>query len=245
MLRFQFIEVIASLGIAKFYSSKKAANPSEAIQKLLDEHIIPNATWHDSQAYRNGPTGRLYTVDVDLVLKENLLYLEDLFNTFAGSQKLSILGAEKKMTLGELQSLVEQAGLIDNVLTAREVKIAILYSNQTEVNELKDADACRTLVFVEFLETIARISDMKDLSPFFNKIIQDVHQTPELKSLVTSFQIFNSEPTDWLPETGNLALKIRVVLHILYSTIIKHRSIISPKFSTQLNLLHSMYRTTM
>jgi hypothetical protein len=52
LLRFQFMEAIVNVALAKYLKSNAVGTVPEAVQLLLSETIEPRAKWHDSQAYR-------------------------------------------------------------------------------------------------------------------------------------------------------------------------------------------------
>ena len=208
LLRFQFLEVVVALSVSKF-SRNGEMTPHQGVLKMLSEYILPNATWHDAQGYRNGQdNGRLYTYGNDVVLKAHLIVLQEVFDMYSGSQQKNVVGQKKRMAIAEFNSMVDDIGFTDETLASREVRIAVLYSKQTHVNEIKDYELVRSLDFNEFLEACARIADMKDMTGMYSKLT-NAEDTSGVKRLLED--IGESSDGSWCSgDDGNLTLKLQV-----------------------------------
>ncbi|RHY32502.1 hypothetical protein DYB32_002510 [Aphanomyces invadans] len=135
----RFIEAIAFLAVSKFFKSKRASSVSEAISMLLQHHIKPRASWHDSQEYRTHksyaqPTC-LFSPQVDMIFKDHLYLLKELFASFAGTIDTTPAACEKskRLSFAEFMYLCEQGNLVDESLPARDLKLALMRSKETEV----------------------------------------------------------------------------------------------------------------
>ncbi|OQS07790.1 hypothetical protein THRCLA_00212, partial [Thraustotheca clavata] len=231
LYRFQFIETIAFLSISKFVKSKRVTSTVEALKLMMNNHIIPKASYHDSQAYRMKP---LYTPVIDLIFKDHLQLLKEVFSMFAGSIEKGD-PRFKRLTFAEFMSMCEHSGLIDEGLATREVKLAIVRAKETEAFDPTGdgeewSEEWKKVGFNEFIEACARIADAKDLTTFYNKVKTN-GDTNDL------FDILSSKPREW-GAYGNLALKLPVVLKQICLPLSKARKMsIAPLMLKQIALV--------
>ncbi|RHY76015.1 hypothetical protein DYB38_000507 [Aphanomyces astaci] len=136
-----FIETIAFLAVSKFVKSKRATSVHDAIAMFVQHHIEPHATWHDSQAYRthksvDAQPSCLYSPQVDLIFKDHLYLLKEVFASFAGTIDTTPPTTNekaKRLSFAEFTSLCDEVHLTDESLPARDLKIALMRSKETEV----------------------------------------------------------------------------------------------------------------
>ncbi|RLO12689.1 hypothetical protein DYB28_005535 [Aphanomyces astaci] len=136
-----FIETIAFLAVSKFVKSKRATSVHDAIAMFVQHHIEPHATWHDSQAYRthksvDAQPSCLYSPQVDLIFKDHLYLLKEVFASFAGTIDTTPPATNekaKRLSFAEFTSLCDEVHLTDESLPARDLKIALMRSKETEV----------------------------------------------------------------------------------------------------------------
>jgi hypothetical protein len=104
---------------------------------------------------------RYYNEPCDLLLKKFQPQLQQVYRLYSGKE--NALGEPKRVSISEWIQLTERAGFVDDVFTMREVKLSYLRAQETAVDE-QDSDQHRKMAFVEFIEALARVADMKDLS---------------------------------------------------------------------------------
>jgi hypothetical protein len=137
--------------------------PSECIQNLTHDHLLPALDLEqnhieDGEQWR---WDRYYNEPCDLLLKHHRKPLRRLYSCFTGADE--IIGEVPKMSMAEWCRLVTKSGLVNDVFTLREAKLAFVRAKQTEIDE-QSTDEYRKMEFVEFIEAIARIADMRDLT---------------------------------------------------------------------------------
>ena len=89
LCRFEFYEIITRMARTKYVESSKIANISEAIEKILIEHILPNAPMRfESTEWRKT---FLWTLEVDDLFKANLDNLKKVFQNIKGVKRLQYL----------------------------------------------------------------------------------------------------------------------------------------------------------
>ena len=93
LTRYEFIEIIVRLGIAKFCNANKAATEDQivdAVDRVLTQHFALNTgkgscncEIHDKSKWRKE---NLYTKEIDQVLGDNIAALKAVFNCFQGAK---------------------------------------------------------------------------------------------------------------------------------------------------------------
>lgn len=220
LLRFQFLEIVASLAIAKFST---AASPVIAVRKLLNEYIVPNAVWHDSQSYRNGDYARLYCRTVDMVIREHLGLLQSVFDMLCGNAN--------RLLFTDFMTFIESISVLDETLASREVKLSILYCKETHVNEIAEQEALRSVSFVEFVEALCRIADIKDFSVQYSKFIADARASSNIYLIAKEIGVIDSDLSDWAAETGKLDVKLKLFLKLVALPLTRNRKGLAPKMA--------------
>jgi hypothetical protein len=67
LMRFEFMEAITRIGIAKFGKGTTTTDPAEAIELLFTKHIIPNLPAPAKVQLNSFRNKRLYVEEVDMV----------------------------------------------------------------------------------------------------------------------------------------------------------------------------------
>ncbi|KDO29137.1 hypothetical protein SPRG_05380 [Saprolegnia parasitica CBS 223.65] len=237
LIRFQFLEALVALASSKFLKSKRAPTVAAAVQLLIEQHVT-RATWHDSQTYRGAA---LHTPALDAILKDHLHVLKELFTLFAGSIDVGD-GRGKRLSYAEFVSLCEQAQIIDEGLATRDVKLALMRAKETEVFDATgDGEEWKKIGFPEFLEACARLADAKDLGPFYQRVKSSVftHGTAPSDVVAHNFlQVHSTLPRDWAPNTGDVALKLPIVLKLLCVPVLRARKLpMAPLLVKQISLV--------
>ncbi|EQC29076.1 hypothetical protein SDRG_13235 [Saprolegnia diclina VS20] len=237
LFRFQFLEALVALASSKFLKSKRAPTIVAAVQLMIDQHVT-RATWHDTQTYRGAA---LHTPALDVVFKDHLYVLKELFGLFAGSIDIGD-GRGKRLSYAEFLSLCEQAQIIDEGLATRDVKLALVRAKETEVFDANgDGEEWKKIGFSEFLEACARLADAKDLCPFYQRVKSSVYTHGTAPSDVVAYnflQVHSTPLKDWAPTTGDVALKLPVVLKLLCVPVLRARKLpMAPLLVKQISLV--------
>jgi hypothetical protein len=112
LVRFEFVECVIRIALSKYLDNGAAVDPSGAVRMLMDNHLLPSmgaATVHDRNEYRKT---RLYTEEVDAVLKERIVDLRTLFDNHA-LPKDGSRGQPPAMDIEEWSRFLEKTGITD------------------------------------------------------------------------------------------------------------------------------------
>ena len=90
----------------------------EAIQKFLNEHLIPNCKDHDQHHWRMKKT---FNVEVDNFMKAHQKIWDHLYKKYSGRHVLP--GAKKFMMTDEFELFAEHSNLVNDLLPARDVSL--------------------------------------------------------------------------------------------------------------------------
>ena len=111
LMRFEFLECVVRIAVAKFLKSGKTDDVSDALKMLCNQNILPNLdaeAVHDSNDFRKN---RMYFEEVDKVYWKNMKKLQMIFEVFAqpkvGYSKL------KLMTMSEWSVFMKCVDLYD------------------------------------------------------------------------------------------------------------------------------------
>lgn len=80
LMRFEFMEAITRIGIAKYGKGLVTTDPAEAIDMLFTRNILPNLPPHARLQLNEFRNGRLYVEEVDMVLKKHKELLLSLYS---------------------------------------------------------------------------------------------------------------------------------------------------------------------
>ena len=147
--RFEFMEILVRLANIKFIETKKIKGFDEATAHLIEDYIMPNYTPEPWQEFREK---ELWTIDVNDILEANQEHLRKIYNSF-----LSQL--HKAMDLRDCLTACMHTGPID--VSEKDIALAYGMSKMTVVDELKHYKQYGKMEFVEWLEFIGRISDIR------------------------------------------------------------------------------------
>ncbi|KAF5832483.1 hypothetical protein DUNSADRAFT_11605 [Dunaliella salina] len=148
-------------------SLPKPTTLAEAVSRVFDYHLLPGVPPEcllDTNAWRKE---RLYTEDVDLLLKANLPVLRSVFNHYAAL----LVGHDMKlMDLPEWMEILTEADLFKTCrdFNVRNGKLAFIWSRMRRVvdsESLKALQRSRALTFEEFLDALCHVADMTSPPP--------------------------------------------------------------------------------
>jgi hypothetical protein len=160
LLRFQFLQAVIQLAIAKYYKkeTKDSFSKADAVNKLLTDNIVPFAERGQGESFRKT---RLWNEPCDTLYKAAMADLKRIFKMYSELEHKPLTDKYKYLNVSEWMKLCEHVNLVDKVFTVREVKLAYILAQQTEENEFTHQDH-QQLSWVEFIEAIARVADIKD-----------------------------------------------------------------------------------
>ena len=157
LMRFEWVEIIIRLGIAKFFESGVTQDPSNAVEMLCNNHILPHlhvAATHQRNDFRRD---RLYNAPVDTLLKGNRRALEFVFHKRCALKP----SRDVCMDMAEWISFLHSVGLVDDDFTKREARLCFTWSKMRVADEAKHEVSGTTLKFLDFLEALCRASELK------------------------------------------------------------------------------------
>ena len=161
LMRFEFLDCVVRIAIAKYLKSGATNDVSDSLVMLCEQNIKPNLdaeAVHDSNDFRKD---RLYFEDLDKVLWKNQNKMAMIFDVFA----LPKVGFSKQklMTLTEWSSFMKVCNLYDEDFTQREAKLAFAWSQMAVADEIRRRIPFTCITFEDFQEAMARVCDMKAL----------------------------------------------------------------------------------
>ncbi|CDW81533.1 UNKNOWN [Stylonychia lemnae] len=164
LCRYEFFEVLVRIAGQKFKESRLVATYSEALTKLLKEHVISKTQRLPWQSFRDK---YLWVRDVNLVFDQNMIGLQKLYSKYFSYK-------QKFMTFANAQDLMAKEIKLQTA-TLRDIVMCYGLCKMTVTNEMryKDINPYIKLNFVEFLEYIGRIAheEYKGLDiPLYQKI---------------------------------------------------------------------------
>eukprot|EP00347_Sterkiella_histriomuscorum_P014450 403360819 len=150
LCRYEFFEILVRLSNSKYKEPGIIATHSESFKKLLYEHILPFAVVYPWQEFRDN---QIWKIEVNDTLEANLEGLKKVYAKYFDPRK-------KYMTMQDALSLMMKdtnIGLIE-----KDAIFCYGMCKMTCVNEQQDSTVhYKRLQFVEMLELICRIADLK------------------------------------------------------------------------------------
>lgn len=92
------MEAIGRIAILKYFNTGRCCTEAEAVQKLLEEHILPLEGRDEWQEFRDH---QLYTHEVDAVFRSNMDGLRKVFTYF---QKQRLLTESQRSLVADAPS---------------------------------------------------------------------------------------------------------------------------------------------
>ena len=121
-----FFEIIARLGVIKYFDTKQCTTPSEAIHKFITENVLAKAesssVWYDEFRWNS-----IYTLKIDDLLKKNLDGLDKLFRKYK-----NLVG----ITLDRLREMTRDA---DVELKEGDFLFCFAHCKMTVLDEISDS----------------------------------------------------------------------------------------------------------
>ncbi|DBA81483.1 TPA: hypothetical protein ACH3X1_007263 [Trebouxia sp. C0004] len=196
LMRFEFLEAIVRLAVAKYGKAQQTESVATAVQMLCEQNLMPGVRAVALTAPNTFRTERLYTEEVDLLYKKHLVLLKAIYTAFrrapnGGGLRLKVLRMDSWL------GLLEAGHLLDADLGLQQAQLCFLWSRMLVVDEIKDFGRHEALSFVDFLEALARVAELKSLPSY-----SDLEDAGYDNILAWQFdrEANSSVPPDQLPE---------------------------------------------
>jgi len=166
LMRMEFLEAAVRIGLAKYYPHK-CTDPSEAINKLSVDNILPNlesAATHDKNKWRQE---RLYTEDMDNVYRGKRFTIEPAIQVLKSIYEIYCKAKPGSkayvMSISEWCQFLDEVDMIDQDFTKREARLCFTWAKMKCSDEAKNRLKVTTMNFMDFLEGCARVSELKTI----------------------------------------------------------------------------------
>lgn len=144
LCRYEFFEIIVRMAMFKYQDLP--LSPAEMTQKLIEEHIFKYSDPSLAIKFRRE---KLYCNDVNDLLEANLTNCQTLF-----TKNRERLG--RWISLEGYKRMIAKAGFN---LKEEDIIKAYAFSKMSILDEMSSADSYDRMVFVEFLESLGRLSN--------------------------------------------------------------------------------------
>ena len=185
LCRYEFFEIIVRMAMCKYRDLQ--LSPAEMTQKLLEDHIFQYADPSYAMKFRRE---KLYTFEVNSLLEANLSNCQALFSKHRE-------GLGRWISLEGYKNMVKQSGM---PLKESEIIKIYSFSKMSILDEMGGADSYDRLLFVEFLESLGRLSysmyhdDESNLADLMDKMLDILFIKNKLKKKTSGIiKIENSE----------------------------------------------------
>jgi hypothetical protein len=153
LCRFEFLEILARIAHDKYVRNRICSNISDAIEKMFFEHLQGLQEKYDTNKWR---TEVYMTEQVDYYFRAHRTLFEHLYKKFSGQE--GQIGQKQSMNLSEFRSFCQQANLINEEFTSREIDRCFSRSMMLQVDNLSHSRHLE-MSFPEFLEALGRAAD--------------------------------------------------------------------------------------
>ena len=178
LMRFEFLQCLTRVAIAKFVVTGESADVSEAVDRLLTEHIepyVPAEAKHDADVFR---TRRLYTPKVHELLAKFEPVLRTIFEYYSTVEgdplQLDLRTPEPGMSMEEWLGFLTDAGLVESedsspqdieekrrlgmpILQPLEARLTLAWSQMFVSDELRRRFKLTQATYEDFLEALGRV----------------------------------------------------------------------------------------
>jgi hypothetical protein len=153
LCRFQFLDVLVSLANVKFVKTGKCIGIVAAVEKLLSEHLEPYAERLDGNAFREK---YLYCQHTDDMLRKHMTSWDRMYQNYTGEENTPL--EDKTMSFREWNLLTDTAGLDEEYLTERNMKLTYVGSLRYYADMFDESNEFKKMTKLEFLECLVRAS---------------------------------------------------------------------------------------
>eukprot|EP00878_Enallax_costatus_P045018 GHUV01053851.1.p1 GENE.GHUV01053851.1~~GHUV01053851.1.p1 ORF type:complete len:472 (+),score=157.43 GHUV01053851.1:213-1628(+) len=163
LMRFEFMEAVVRLALAKYGKGQATDDLGIAVELLFERNLLPRLPPMAMLVSNDFRTERLYTEEVDLLFKQHQNLLKALYSRY--HLKPSGGGLRPKVVkLDGWLALMTDAKLIDSQFTLADANLAFLWARMYVIDEIKDYVRYTSLSFTDFLEALGRVADSKSLT---------------------------------------------------------------------------------
>jgi hypothetical protein len=162
MMRYEFLEALCRAGLAKYGKGIATDDVATAVRMLLEENVVPNLPPCAACVPNAFREQRLYAEEVDMLFKRHAVLLKAIYSRYrlkptGGGLRTKVMRAEG------WNMMLSEAKLIDSQLTLTDGTLAFLWSRMMTVDEIKDYTKYSSFSFIDMLEGLGRVADMKSL----------------------------------------------------------------------------------
>ncbi|DAZ92574.1 TPA: hypothetical protein N0F65_012804 [Lagenidium giganteum] len=154
LTRFEFLECVMRIAINKYHRSNICDTPAKAIDKLMQDNILPNCP-EDANEFR---VKFLYTEEISEIFSENIALLQEIYSTNMG--RYCKPGEKKGMQLVEYLSVMERYQVFNDTFRIRDVKDPFLACKLVVLDEMATVGH-KKLFTTDFMELLLRISVLR------------------------------------------------------------------------------------
>jgi len=163
LLRYQWLQVIVRISIAKYIRTGRSNDVSEALEMLIERDILPNISAfaaHDHDIFRHE---QLYKMETELAILKYERSLREIYRAYSAFDDDALSSKGDRMSLDEWSRLMKDARLIDSHFTKRESHLCFFWSISFVADEVDRRQKMINMTFVDFLEGLGRIAVFKPL----------------------------------------------------------------------------------
>eukprot|EP00879_Flechtneria_rotunda_P024201 GHRR01025649.1.p1 GENE.GHRR01025649.1~~GHRR01025649.1.p1 ORF type:complete len:986 (+),score=357.96 GHRR01025649.1:892-3849(+) len=162
MMRFEFMEAIVRLALAKYGKGQATDDLGRAVELLFERNLLPRMNPKAMLVSNDFRSDRLYTEEVDNLLKQHQALLKALYSRYrlkpsGGGVRLKVLKLDGWL------ALMADAKLVDSQFTLADANLAFLWSRMFVIDGIKDYSRYTSLTLIDFLEALGRVADFKSL----------------------------------------------------------------------------------
>ncbi|EFJ45989.1 hypothetical protein VOLCADRAFT_118253, partial [Volvox carteri f. nagariensis] len=228
MVRFEFMEGLIRVAFAKFISTKRMTDASDAIGALLEGVAaspgIPPEARVDPNEWRRV---RFYTAEVEEVIKEYWDLLGGIFKLYKARDRARYFWPEHFFSFLESNQLLGAA----TGLSRKDAKLIFAWSQALVTDELRRRQRAVSLTLWDFIEAVSRVADAispPDSQDMVQYFLEEEEDPPETDRLVYEYyrSVGEAGPLLRRPSAGllsaptrPLAPKLRNLLQYLVCTL--------------------------
>ena len=250
LMRFEFLEILVRVAIARYIQTKALDDVSEAVEELCEKIILPNLCDEALVIPDEFRKERMYFEEVQQVLLPHLRWLRALFAMFVGTGT-----SRRYMEMEPFFKLMESIDICNarTGISRSELKLIFGWCTMSPADELKRERLCG-LSWVDFLEALCRVADL--LSPVTSETLDEYfHETNDADTEHRTAEFYKEAPEDYAeetrrdsadimaPKTRPLAEKVRGLLEIMSIRVLDKWGDDDPEMSEVLPKLEVYART--
>ncbi|KAK3254449.1 hypothetical protein CYMTET_36334, partial [Cymbomonas tetramitiformis] len=154
LMRFEFVEIVVRMALAKYVKNAEVPELHLAVERLCEETSasMPSEALLDTNEFRRT---RLYVEAMHHTVSTNFELLEALYIYYKARS------GSKQLRQEDFFQMVTALQLVGSeLLSKREVKLAFVWSQLPVVDEINNLRRFTTLTLFDFIEALARMTDV-------------------------------------------------------------------------------------